>query len=191
MRFVSAPLSRPHGRAALSSGAISAVLRPRIRTSAWSGAFGRLHSSSAFLRNDATALPAAAPATISHDFTRMVRPSDELGHRSYPRLLPESTAAFHREHAAPLLRAAFVLTPAPTAFLCLRPSMTPIRIDRCLQSTYLFFKDEDPCVSAHSVVALLGRDSAAVVSHRHAGFGGPGELAGALSSPTSRFRASL
>jgi hypothetical protein len=29
--------------------------------------------------------------------------------------------------------------------------MTPIRIDRCLQSTYLFFKDECPVVSAHSV----------------------------------------
>jgi hypothetical protein len=27
----------------------------------------------------------------------MVRLSDELGHRGYPRLLPEGTAAFHRE----------------------------------------------------------------------------------------------
>jgi hypothetical protein len=34
MRFVIAPRSRPHGRAALSSGAMSADLCPRIRTSA-------------------------------------------------------------------------------------------------------------------------------------------------------------
>jgi hypothetical protein len=62
---------------------------------------GRFHSSSTLPRDDVTALLAATPATISHVFTRMVRPSDELGHRSYPRLLPEGTAAFHRDPAAP------------------------------------------------------------------------------------------
>jgi hypothetical protein len=127
----------------------------------------------------------------AHAFHTHGPPSDELGHRSYPGCSPVAPRLFT---ATWLLRAQSgrrsSLRPEPLSYVW-RPAMTPIRIDRCLQSTYFFFKDEYPAVSAHSVVALVGRDSAAVVSHRHAGFGGPGELTGALSSPTSRLRASL
>lgn len=107
--------SLPHGRAALSSGVMSAAVLPQIRTYAWPNAPARFHSPSTLSRDDATALLAAAPATIPRGFTSSVRPSDELGHPGYPRLLPECTAAFHRELRCPeLLWAAAALPRAGT-----------------------------------------------------------------------------
>lgn len=58
----------------------------------------RFRSPSTSCGHGSTAVHAAASATVGHGFTPATRlPSDELDHRSYSRLLPESTAAFHRE----------------------------------------------------------------------------------------------
>jgi hypothetical protein len=92
---------------------MSADLCPRIRTSAL---VRRVRSASLLVSAlDGTMRPRTR-GRAGDDvpcFTRKVRLSGELGHRSYPRLLPEGTAAFHRDNGCSVLRATGVVRPGP------------------------------------------------------------------------------
>lgn len=115
LRFVSAPRSRPHGRSALASGRDLRGSQPAGRTSAWSGASGRLHSPSPLFAGRCDRPTCGRAGDDPHAFTRMVA-SDELGHRSYPGCSP----------VAPRLFTATGLLRVQSGRWCLNPGPEPL-----------------------------------------------------------------